>query len=287
VTLQDFLLSLITSATASLGLTALAIWLSREWISARIKADIQYQYDQKLETHRAQLKAEQDVALIHLQTAVEKEMSVRAAAHASFSEGQKAAMERKLNAADKLWKAVISFRNQIPATFTFIDVLSLEEYKKLKSDPRAKALIERPSTEKLMPIMTSQQGELVETVRPYVGEYTWAIYFSYHTVLLRLLFLSHEAMNDQGLIEWYKDDGTRALIASVLSASELKEFDALEAGRLAWLKQRLELKLLAAFRRIISGEEFGAESLQQAIQIQQRATELQSRSANALSKSAP
>jgi hypothetical protein len=62
--LADFILTIITSASVS----ALLIWLAKSWISERLKNAIKAEYDQKLETHKAELKAESDVAIENLKS---------------------------------------------------------------------------------------------------------------------------------------------------------------------------------------------------------------------------
>lgn len=57
---SDFLLELVTSAAVSAVLTGLLLWLTRAWISERLKNAIKSEYDQKLETHKAQLRARTD-----------------------------------------------------------------------------------------------------------------------------------------------------------------------------------------------------------------------------------
>lgn len=89
-------------------------------MSTRIKWSIQHEYDQKLEVHKAQLKAKNEVAFLELKASVEREAALHAVAHASFSEGQKAAMERKLSAVDKLWGKVINLRRSLPPILTFL-----------------------------------------------------------------------------------------------------------------------------------------------------------------------
>lgn len=59
----EFLYQSLTSAAVSTALLGAAAWLMRSWISERMKNAIRSEYDQKLETHKAQLKAESDVAL--------------------------------------------------------------------------------------------------------------------------------------------------------------------------------------------------------------------------------
>jgi hypothetical protein len=40
----------------------LFIWLFKEWLSTRLKASIQHEYDRKIETFKAELKTEQGLA---------------------------------------------------------------------------------------------------------------------------------------------------------------------------------------------------------------------------------
>jgi hypothetical protein len=50
-------------------------------------------------------------------------------------------------------------------------------------------------------------------------------------------------------------------------------------GKITWLQRRFESKILLASRKLISGEEFGADALEQARLIQQKAVSLQSETA--------
>jgi hypothetical protein len=61
-TMSD-LITILSSGALSLLLSGALIFLFKNWISARIKSAIQYEYDQKLETHKAQLQAESDIEI--------------------------------------------------------------------------------------------------------------------------------------------------------------------------------------------------------------------------------
>lgn len=66
--IESFLTSALTSAVVSAMLTASLIWLTKSIISARLKNAIKAEYDQKLETHKAQLKAQSDVEIERLRS---------------------------------------------------------------------------------------------------------------------------------------------------------------------------------------------------------------------------
>jgi hypothetical protein len=253
------------------------VWLFKEWIGARLKASIQHEYDRNLETYKATLKQEQEFAILDIKTAVAREAAFHATAQASFAEGQKASMERKLNALDRLWRSVLDLRNNLPAVLGFMDFLTVDEYQGARDHPTFRELTKDLSPDK-MPALTPQD---IEEARPYTGEYLWTIYYCYRAILLRILFLLHLGRTDAEKMNWHTDGGTRQLIEAVLTPAEVAQFDQARFAKVAWIKQRLEAKILAAAQKVISGESFGADSLEQAKQIQQRIASLQNAEAAA------
>ena len=65
---QEFIVTVISSAAVSSVLAGGLIWLSKSWISERLKNSIKSEYDQKLETHKAQLKAQTDIEVEKLKS---------------------------------------------------------------------------------------------------------------------------------------------------------------------------------------------------------------------------
>ena len=260
----------IVSAASGAAVSGLLLWLVKEWLSTRLKGSIQHEYNQKLETYKADVKTEHDLAILDIKMAVAREAAFHSAAHASFAEGQKAAMERKLTALDRLWSGVLHLRSSLPPVLTFMDVLTVDEYRRAKEHPTFQSLTDDLSVEKITNFIT--QG--IEEARPYVGEYLWVVFFCYQAILLRILFLLNLGRTDAEKMEWHKDDGIRQLIAAVLTPAEVTQFDEAQIGKITWIQRRLEGKILAAAKKVISGESFSAESLEQAKVIQERIAQL-------------
>jgi hypothetical protein len=80
-------------------------------------------------------------------------------------------------------------------------------------------------------------------------------------------------------IEWHKDSGIRQLMAVVLTPDEIEQFDQARISKVSWLQRQLESKLLLAAQKVISGEGFGADSLAQAMKIQERVSKVNSQKA--------
>ena len=74
---MDILLTLIASAGTSALITAALVWLSKQWISERLKGAIKHEYDEKLETHKSQLKSQSDLEAERLRS----QLSIAAVEH--------------------------------------------------------------------------------------------------------------------------------------------------------------------------------------------------------------
>lgn len=61
--MYDSIVTILASATVSTALAGLLLWLTKSWITERLKNAIKHEYDQQLETHKAALKAQHDTAL--------------------------------------------------------------------------------------------------------------------------------------------------------------------------------------------------------------------------------
>lgn len=58
--MSDFVETVITSAAVSTLLAGALVWLTKNWIGERIKGAIKHEYDQKLESHKFQLKIQNE-----------------------------------------------------------------------------------------------------------------------------------------------------------------------------------------------------------------------------------
>jgi hypothetical protein len=114
----------------------------------------------------------------------------------------------------------------------------------------------------------------IEKIRPYIGEYLWAIFYAYRAITLRTLLLMHLGVNQVEKLNWHEDGGIRSLIASVLTKKQVEHFDDQEFGKFKLLTNSLETMMLKAMHKIISGEEFSNEMLSQAETISRKAHEL-------------
>ena len=151
----------------------------------------------------------------------------------------------------------------------FFNLLSVEEYKHAPNTKGYRELAQGWSLEKIADYLGNSDYP-VEKVRPFVGEYLWSMFFAYRQVMGRITYRLSLSLEDANNAEWHKDNNIRQILEAVLNENELAEFESTRLGKISWLEQRLESKILAASQKIISGEELGVEALRQAELILQR-----------------
>jgi hypothetical protein len=248
---QKFVLSLLSAAGVSAALSGVVIWLARNWISERLKNSIKHEYDLKLSTVNAELRMQADLQTAQLKASIEKEAEKIRFATSSIGESQKAAIARKLDAIDALWTGVLSARENVPVVMGFIDILSVEEYMTMGDHPHFRQMVGELSPEKLAKMFKDNIGSL-ERVRPYVGEYLWAIFSTYQALITRIVLLIQMGDKDPKKLNWHKDDGIKQLLYSSLLAEEVAQFEAATIGKVGWLQRNYEAKILNAMQKVIT-----------------------------------
>ena len=68
VTLNSALELLAAAGITSAAVSAFVLWISKEWLTEKIRARIKSEYEEKLETHKAQLRAHGDVEIERLKS---------------------------------------------------------------------------------------------------------------------------------------------------------------------------------------------------------------------------
>lgn len=260
--MSDWMLNFLSSAAVSGLVTAALIWLSKQWISERLKRAIQHEYDVALERLRGDLAREQ---ALHREAVV------------SFTAGHMAAHERRLQAIQILWSGVVRLRQQAPAVLTLADIFSPEQIRQMPRNPKAKAeLLDALSDSKILSLMATLND--VEPMRPFLGEPLWSLFFAYRAFTGRLLVLFLQG-RDKGQVEyWRDDDGVRQLLAAVMTVEEMKELDRPKYGSVEWVRSMIEQKLLQRANDVISGAAVSKATLEQAQMILRAATDVEQKS---------
>lgn len=232
-----YLWDLLSTAAVTAALLVAVAWLLRSSITERLKNAVKHEYDREIESYKSVLM------LIHSATAA----------------GQKAAIEARMRAFDRIWKAMLALKNNTGNITMFLDILTVEEYKTLKNHDDFVAIIGTLDNVKIQKMMPDSN---IEEARPYVGEAVWSYFFVYQALCIRIVVLAWLSMSkDEDKINWHRDAGTCGLLAAALTPEELARLDALQIGKIDYVRRTIEMKVLKSWHRIISGAEFGNEAL--------------------------
>lgn len=271
--IQGFILSLLSAAGVSAALSGLLIWLARNWIGERLRNSIKHEYDLKLSALNNELRIQANAQATQLKASIESEAEKIRFATSSIGESQKVTISRKLDSIETLWAGVLSARENVPIVMGFIDILSVDEYLSMGDHPQFKQMVGEFSPEKLTKIFIDNIGSL-ERIRPYVGEYLWAIYSTYQALVTRVVMLIQKGEKNPQKLNWHKDSGVRQLLDSSLTEQEVERFESAQIGKFGWLQRTYETKILQAMQKVISGQEFGEEALMQAQEMEAKIQEI-------------
>jgi len=271
----EFILTVLSSATASGILAAGLVFLAKSWISQRIKSAIEHEYAEKLESYRAQLKSEHDIALEEIKASNAQNEAVQAAATVSLIATHAAAQEKRLHALEVFWNSTIQLRTKAPSVLTILDLLVPKEYDQLLTNPNTMPLVAQLTTQGL----TSDFGNSpeVDAARLYAGEYLFSLFWAYRAITGRIALRVVDGAKKGKIQDWAQDTGIRGLMCHVLTAAEISEFDALTIGKVKWLWARIEQKMLEHSAKIISGEASATFGLEQAQKVAQAASRLETK----------
>lgn len=274
--MTDSILTLVSSITVSGLLTAALIFLSRSWISQRLKSAIEHEYAEKLATYQAQLTATHEVALEKIKASNAQQQAVQAAAINAVTRTHEAAQEKRLHAIEVIWKTAVEIRQKCPPSILLLDIFVPDEYETALKNPTFASSVDRLTLENVTSTLTLNSVE-VENARLYASEYLYALFFAYRAIIGRIAFRLMEGKKRGKIEDWSLDSGVQQLLKQIFSSDEALEFKALKLERASWVLRLIEQKMLAHTIKIISGEASGEFGLEQARKMTAAASKIENK----------
>lgn len=213
--MSDFSITLISAIGASGLTTAAIVFLVKTWISERLKRSIEHEYATKLESHKAILRAEHETALEKLRADAAKDRAVQSAATTTLIGIHQAGQERRLNAVEILWQAIIDLKDKIPGIVTMADILPEEEYGQLLTHPPLRSMINKLSFDVVNDILKVTKS--VEKIRPFLGQYVYALFWAYRAFVGQVLVSLIQGRDEGRMTPWYHNDNIRSLLSTTFA----------------------------------------------------------------------
>jgi len=267
--LMSWAWSLLKDSVPPAALVLAFAWLFRTWIGEKIKASIKYDYDERLEQLRSELRAQGESNLAILRSEMDRQADKLRIASASFSEVQKATITKKIEAVDAVWVGIIQSRAAFPSQISITDILTNEELQSFYTDPRMHKY--SAEIEKVDEFSFFNAGlDAVQLMRPHLGEYIWALYATYRSILGRSIFLIKRGREQSEKLAWFEDQNILRLVHSAFGAVLLGEFKSLNGGRYQWLHSQFDALLFKAIDTLLTGKSFGEAALKQAQEMERQ-----------------
>lgn len=159
---------------------AAVLWLLRSVISTRLRASVQHEFNQEVETLKASFRKSEESFKADLRSKETQIDALRAGALAGLASRQAALDARRIVAVDQLWSAVRSLApaKSVSATMAIV-----------KFEAAAKAAAENPKAREMFAVFGGQGNLLkldtgdADKARPFVSEMAWALFSAYQAIL--------------------------------------------------------------------------------------------------------
>lgn len=238
----------------------IVVFACRNWIVAAITKGIQHNFDRKIETLRAELRASEEKLKSELRLK-EAEISTLRANILTGTLGRQTLFDkRRFEAVERIWTTVNDFASLKPLS----SMMAILNYKEIAADVGKVNMQQFLSTIGAAAPDIKTIKNIARDERPFVPELAWA-YFSAFTTILMGNFLRFQVLK-AGLpdaTKYLTDEPQKKILKAALP-HQAQFIDQYESGTYHYLLDELEERLLAELRKILKGEEIDREAAERA-----------------------
>lgn len=185
---------------------------------------------------------------------------------AALSNRNEVYFEKKADAIQKLWSAVLKIREFSAPMVLVYGILLPEEYLEfVLSEKFDLSVINGQEFEKL----TLETDKITSQVKPFIDAELWSKFSLYQAFIFRNLFLFMNGISKGKLEPWYNDNHLVAICNQLLG--QYKQKDYTKIGSFNIVLNTMEELLVIEMREILDGRRLSKEIINQSIEI---ATEL-------------
>ncbi len=258
-------------AITTTTLLAAALWLGRQLIATRLTKSVEYEFNKKLESVRADMRASEERLKAELREKEAEILALRSGALSALASRQAALDKRRLEAVDQLWA---SFNALAPARAiaAYMSVIKFESAaKEAERDPRVRQFFEIfGSSFDIRKLDLSGAAK----ARPFVTPLVWAIFAAIQAVTMHSVMRWHVLKSGLGTKDFADHKTIEKLVVAALPhyAEYLEKHG---PSVYYYVLEALDERLLSEIRNMLSGVESDRASIEQAAEIVRQANALQ------------
>lgn len=238
-------------ALSTTALLSFVLWLSRNMIITRLINAVKYEYDEKIENIKADLKARD--------SQVE---ALRSGALSGISHRHATLYNHQINAIKELWESVVLLApaKSISAAMSVINFKEVSELS--ESNPRIREMFTQLGNVDLKKLPTNKALK----TRPFISSLSWAYFSAYQAIVVNAVIrmeMLKIGINVQGV-----DDTEKVTkLVKVALPHHVGYIEKYGASAFHNLLDELESKLLMSFEVTLKGEELDKDTIKKAAEI--------------------
>jgi hypothetical protein len=137
--------------------------------------------------------------------------------------------EKRIGAAQQLWKAVLALHNAAPAVlFSRLDIVTEAEYPQQRT--RYRDLVDRIDDAVVMAMISPSESTIEEQV-PFIDRHLWERFVAYRAFLGRVCMVTTGRVGNG--LHWTKEPITMQLLTTAIGPDRIAEMSRLPVGRLS------------------------------------------------------
>lgn len=234
----------------------------------RLTNAVRHEYDQKIETLKAELRQNEEILKSDLRSKASQIEALRSGVLAGVVNRDSAVFARRIQAIEQLWDAVIAF-GPAKGTSTYMGMVKFEE--------AAKEAAKNPDFRKIfslfgntdMSTLVGNHNKALKT-RLFVSPLAWAYYSAYQAIVCHAVVRLFMLKNGIAIAEILDTKKVTDLVKVALPRY-VEYIDEHGFAALPQLLEELENRLLTAFQLMLKGEDSDKASLEQAAAIIKKA----------------
>lgn len=256
-------------AITTTGLFSFALWLGRNLIATRLTKSVEYEFNARLESIKAEQRASEERLKADLKLKEAEITALRSGALSALASRQVALDKRRLEAVDQLWTAVAALApaRGITSMMSAINIEAAAPH--VERDPKMRLVFETIGG-KFDPRSIDLGGATKS--QPYVSPMVWAVYSALLAVAMhgaiRCFFLKGGLSKD-----FSNNEHVSKLIKTALPHYS-QYVDQTGPNGYYYIMDALEQRLLAEIRTMLSGVEDDKATLEQAAEILKQSHEV-------------
>lgn len=260
----------IPSLTSTVLLAA-AGWLAKSLIETRLKKTVALELERQVETLRSEVRVKEEGLRAEIRVREAEIQALQSGALSALTGRRVAIDQRRLQAVDELWTAVVSLRPGI-ALAQSLEPWNFEE--------AAKATVKNVELRGVFEIMASAFNPAApevrgaERARPYVSPLSWALFVALRAIALNASAKAAVLRSGVGNPALLRNDVVRPLVLAALPDRAEEVRSATDADLLA-LVDELEDRLLREALSALENPSIDEETLGRAAHILKTAATLQ------------